>query len=426
MIFLLVSLFVVGYLFIALENVIKINKAAAAVVTGVVSWVIFALFTPDKEFINHTLSEHVGSISGVLFFLLGAMTIVEIIDSHDGFQIITKFIRETDKRKLIWMIGFLTFFLSAILDNLTTTIVMVSLLRKMISDKNDRLTFIGIVVIAANAGGAWTPIGDVTTTMLWIGGQLTAGNILYKLFIPSLVTLIVPLVILSFSLKGNISKVESVVSEKNEVVSDSQKKLILIVGVLCLIFVPIFKTYTHLPPFMGILLGVGILWFVTEIIHFKTKEDVTEHLTVVHVLQRIDISSIIFFSGILMAVAALETSGVLTLAADFLTKEIGNVSAIVMSIGVLSSIVDNVPLVAAAQGMYNLADYPVDSYLWTFLAYAAGTGGSILIIGSAAGVAAMGIEKIDFFWYLKKIGWLALVGFIMGAVTYMLLEKFVF
>lgn len=421
MIAILVFIFVVGYLVIALENVFKINKAAAAVVAGVLSWVVYALFTPDKTLVNHQLSEHIGSISGILFFLLGAMTIVELIDSYDGFSVITRFIKETNKKKLIWIVGFLTFFLSAILDNLTTAIVMVSLLRKMIKDQNDRLIFIGIVIIAANAGGAWSPIGDVTTTMLWIGGQLTAPDLVVKLFLPSVVTLVLPLLVLTFSLKGNIERV--VVTEQNEVsgATDAQKKLILILGVLSLIFVPVFKTITHLPPFMGILFGVGLLWFVTELIHRKINEDGHSKLTVVHALQRIDISSIIFFSGILLAVAALETSGALHSAAVFLTDKIGNQNLIVMSIGLLSSIVDNVPLVAAAQGMYSLADYPVDSSLWTFLAYCAGTGGSILIIGSAAGVAAMGIEKIDFFWYLRKIGWLALIGFLGGAVFYLLI-----
>lgn len=426
MVTILIIVFIIGYMFIALENAIDINKAAAALVAGVLTWVVYAMFIPDKELVNEELSHHIGSISNILFFLLGAMTIVELIDAHDGFEVITAFIKQTKKWQLIWIIGFLTFFLSAILDNLTTTIVMVSLLRKLIQNREDRLMFVGLVVIAANAGGAWTPIGDVTTTMLWIGGQLTASSLIGKLIIPSLFTLIVPALFLTFTMKGNIETAVEPVEKHENIVTDLQKKIILVLGVLSLVFVPVFKTYTHLPPFMGMLFGVGILWFVTEIMHKEKKDDEAAHLTIVNVLQKVDISSIIFFAGILLSVAALESAGVLTQLADFLNKEVGNQNVVVMIIGVLSSIVDNVPLVAASQGMYSLADYPVDSSLWTFMAYAAGTGGSILIIGSAAGVAAMGLEKVDFFWYLRKIGWLAFLGFLSGALVYILLESFVF
>ena len=354
------------------------------------------------------------------------MTIVELVDAHNGFEIITESISQTDKRKLIWIIGFITFFLSAILDNLTTTIIMVSLLRKLFRMKDDRLLFIGIVIITANAGGAWTPIGDITTTMLWIGGQITTVNIMQKLFLPGLVCLIVPLLIVSFRLKGKTERTPAILKETTDVCSTKKQKTILILGIVILILVPVFKTITHLPPFMGMMLGLGIMWVVTEIMHKKMDHEQKKHLTLANALHKIDISSILFFLGILMAIAALESAGILSTVALWLTHTIGNLNAIILSIGLSSAIIDNVPLVAATQGMYHLAQYPADSYLWEFLAYCTGTGGSILIIGSAAGITAMGMEKINFFWYIRKISWLALTGYFAGAIVYIIIEKLVY
>jgi len=420
MITLIITIFIIGYFAIAMEHNIKLNKAATALITGVLCWTIFIIFSPDKHLVNEQLIEHLGELSGILFFLLGAMTIVELIDAHDGFNVITDKITQTNKVKLIWIIGFITFFLSAILDNLTTTIVMISLLRKLIKDNDDRLYFAGIVVIAANAGGAWSPIGDVTTTMLWIGNQITALNIILKLFIPSLVCLTVPLIFISFKLKGNVERTPLENFEKKSSLPRKHQQIVLYSGIIILILVPVFKTLTHLPPFMGILFGLGILWIITEIIHGKKDEEDKHNLSVVHALRKIDTPSILFFLGILISIAALQSTGVLVNLAEFMTAKIGNDNIIVISIGLLSAVVDNVPLVAAAQGMYDLTQYPTDHYFWEFLAYATGTGGSALIIGSAAGVAAMGMEKINFFWYLKKISWLALIGFFAGAFVYIL------
>lgn len=419
----LLLIFCIGYAAIAFENKIKINKTASAILTGVLCWVAYILFTSNKLQVNESLLLHLGDISSILFFLLGAMTIVELVDAHDGFEIITDFISQTNKRKLIWIIGFITFFMSSILDNLTTTIVMVSLLRKLIKNHDDRLLFIGIVVIAANAGGAWTPIGDVTTTMLWIGGQISTVNIMQKLFLPSLVCLIIPLIAISFQLQGKVERVVIKPLATGHILSRKKQVTVLILGLLVLMLVPVFKTYTFLPPFMGMLLGLGILWVITEVMHKEVDHEKKKHLTLVNALHKIDISSILFFLGILMAIAALESSGILSTMALWLSNAIGNLSVIVMSIGLSSAVIDNVPLVAASQGMYNLTQYPMDSYIWEFLAYCAGTGGSILIIGSAAGVAAMGMEKIDFFWYIKKISWLALLGYFAGAFVYIVIEK---
>ena len=419
----LLSIFGIGYAAIAFENKIKLNKTASALLTGVLLWVVYILYQADKNLVNASLLSHIGDISGILFFLLGAMTIVELIDAHDGFEILTRFITEINKRKLIWIIGFITFFLSAILDNLTTTIVMISLIRKLIKNQNDRLLFSGIIVIAANAGGAWTPIGDVTTTMLWIGGQITTANIMLKLFIPSLVCLIIPLIAVSFQLKGNIESYSKQSKIKTDSLSTQKQLIILISGISVLIMVPAFKTLTHLPPFMGMLLGLGILWVITLFLHGSEEDEEKKHLTLGNALHKIDISSILFFLGILMAIGALESAGILQIVSTWLSNTISNLSVVVMSIGLSSAIIDNVPLVAATQGMYNIAQYPTDSYIWEFLAYCAGTGGSILIIGSAAGIAAMGMEKIDFIWYIKKISWLALLGYLAGAFAYIGIEK---
>jgi Na+/H+ antiporter NhaD/arsenite permease-like protein len=419
MTFIIILIFIIGYSAIALEHNIKLNKAASALITGVLCWTVYILFVSDKHLINEQLTEHLGELSGILFFLLGAMTIVELIDAHDGFNVITDRITQKNKVKLLWIISFIAFFLSAILDNLTTTIVMISLLRKLVNDTKDRLFFTGIIVIAANAGGAWSPIGDVTTTMLWIGGQITTANIILKLIIPSLMSMIIPLVFVSFKLKGKVER-NTEINEQTKSLPARQQKIVLFSGILILILVPVFKTLTHLPPYMGMLLGLGILWIITEILHGKKDEEDKHALSVVHALRKIDTPSILFFLGILVSIAALQSTGILNNLATTLTKSIGNVNLIVMAIGLLSSIVDNVPLVAAAQGMYGLTQYPTDHYFWEFLAYCAGTGGSVLIIGSAAGVAAMGLEKINFFWYLKKISWLALIGFFSGAFVYIL------
>lgn len=418
---LIIAVFVTGYLAIALEHELKLNKTAPALITGVLTWVIYTAFTPDKEHLNWELIEHLGDISGILFFLFGAMTIVELIDSHDGFGLITRKINVTDKRKLLWIISILTFFMSSILDNLTTTIVMVSLLRKLISEKKLRMLFVGLVIIAANAGGAWTPIGDVTTTMLWIGGQISTEDTVKYIFVPSMVSLLIPLVVTSLKLKGKMPVKDNLLhAEKVEYPNQKQKRNMLVIGLLTLIMVPVFKYFTHLPPFMGILIGLGILWIYTDYLHRKVDSEKKKHITLVSALHRVDFSSILFFLGILLAVAALETSGILETASAWLSKEVGNLNLIVISTGLLSSVIDNVPLVAAAQGMYDISIYPMNHYLWQFLTYCAGTGGSILIIGSAAGVAAMGMEKISFFWYVKNISLLALTGYLSGAFIYIL------
>jgi Na+/H+ antiporter NhaD/arsenite permease-like protein len=419
MIALLIGTFILGYIAIATEHVIKINKAATALITGVLCWTIYILSTGDKHHVSEELTGHLGELSGILFFLMGAMAIVELIDAHNGFEIITNRITQTNKRKLLWIISGITFFLSPVLDNLTATIVMVSLLRKLVNDKQERLIFIGMIIIAANAGGAWSPIGDVTTTMLWIGGQITAGSVIINLFLPSLICLIIPLLVLSFQLKG---KVERPVMENmgNNHLSKKHQYIVFFSGILILIMVPVFKTLTHLPPYMGILIGLGILWIITEIIH-GDKDDEDRHvLSVAHALRKIDTPSILFFLGILISIAALESTGVLTDMAGWMSANFNNDNTIVISMGLLSSIIDNVPLVAASQGMYDLNQYPTDHSFWQFLAYCTGTGGSALIIGSAAGVAAMGMEKISFFWYLKRITLLALIGYFSGAGIYLL------
>lgn len=424
MITIMIVIFVLGYLAIAFEHPININKSATALLTGVLCWTVYILMGDDNHLINEQLTEHIGELSGILFFLMGAMTLVELIDAHDGFDVITSRITTNNKRKLLWIICIITFFLSAVLDNLTTAIVMVSLLRKLIDNKEDRLLFIGMVVIAANAGGAWSPIGDVTTTMLWIGGQITAQNIMLKLFIPSILCLIVPLFILSFKLKGNVIRPEIKESTSANPTSSFERNIVFFLGIGALVFVPVFKTITHLPPFMGVLFGLGVLWVITEIIHSKKDDEDKGSLSVLHALRKIDMSSILFFLGILIAIASLQSTGILSNLAQYMNDTIGNLNIIVPAIGLLSAIIDNVPLVAASMGMYDITTYPADSYIWEFLAYCAGTGGSILIIGSAAGVAAMGMEKIDFIWYLKKVAWLALVGYFAGVFAYMGIEHF--
>jgi Na+/H+ antiporter NhaD/arsenite permease-like protein len=419
MITFVVIVFIVGYLAIAGEHAIGINKAATALLTGVVCWTFYAFIQQDHHLVTHELAGHVGEISGILFFLMGAMTIVELIDTHDGFEIITDKIKTRDKRKLMWIVATLTFFLSAVLDNLTTTIVMVSLLRKLLPPGHNRLVYASIVVVAANAGGAWSPIGDVTTTMLWIGGQVTTGATISHLIVPSIISILVPLGILSYRMNGQLEPAPSMVLSKMHT-TPLERNVVFTVGVLSLIFVPVFKSITHLPPYMGILGALGVMWIITEVIHSKKDHEEKDKYSVLYALRKIDMPSILFFLGILLSIGVLQHIGILALLAQWLDEHVGNINLVVMSIGVLSAIIDNVPLVAASMGMYSMDVYHVDHYFWLFLAYCAGTGGSMLIIGSAAGVAAMGIEKINFFWYLKNISWLAFIGFVAGAVTYIL------
>jgi NhaD family Na+/H+ antiporter len=422
----IIFIFLAGYSAIAFEHVIKINKAATAILTGVLCWAVYILFTPGKEHINSELNSQLGTVSQILFFLLGAMTIVELIDAHDGFDIITRHIKTKSKTRLLWLVGFTTFFLSSVLDNLTTAIVMVSLSRKLVADQEDRWTLAGLIIIAANAGGAWSPIGDVTTVMLWVGNQVTATNIILKLFIPSLVCLLIPILFLKRYFKGSIEYPDLQHIRGGETRStEKEKTIVFFTGIFFLLFVPVFKTITHLPPFMGILFGMGIMWVLTEMIHSGKAEEERKSFTVGYALRKVDTPSVLFFLGILLAISALEATGILHSIASWMDNTIGNKNIIVPGIGLLSSVVDNVPLVAAMQGMYDLSVYPTDDYFWEFLAYSTGTGGSILIIGSAAGVAAMGLEKIDFIWYFKKISWLALIGFAAGAVCY-ILQQYLF
>lgn len=418
----IVIIFIVGYAFITLEHVIHINKSATALITAGLCWTFYIFSDIPREEVNSHLLEHLADASGILFFLLGAMTIVELIDTHDGFENITGKITTTNKKKLMWIVCILTFFMSAILDNLTSTIVILSLVRKMVSSKADRLRFAGMIVIAANAGGAWSPIGDVTTTMLWIGGQITAPNIIYKLFLPSIICLFVPLYFVARNTKGEVSKPAA--REKIKTTREKfESKIILALGLSTLLFIPIFKTITHLPPFMGMLFSLGVLWAITEIIH-KNKKDKNNY-SVASALQKIDTPSILFFLGILIAIGSLQSTGMLGEMAGWLTTKVQNINLLTILIGALSAIVDNVPLVAASQGMFSMEQYPADHYFWEMLAYTTATGGSILIIGSAAGVIAMGIEKINFIWYLKRFGFWAFTGYISGAVIYILQEKLV-
>lgn len=418
----LVIVFVVVYAAIALEHPLRINKSASALVGAGLLWTIYAVQVNNPTLVGTQLSESLIATAQIVFFLLGAMAIVEVVDAHDGFEVITSRIKTTELSTLMWLVGFVTFVLSAILDNLTSTIVMVSLMRKLLDKRDDRLFFAGIIVIAANAGGAWSPIGDVTTTMLWIGGQITTVEIIKGLFIPSLINLVIPLIVTSVWLKGQpvIPPAQPVGQSMAMVTSMFERQLMFYLGLGILVAVPAFKTWTHLPPFMGILFGLGLLWLVGDLVHKEKPDQDKAHLSLGHALTRIDMPSIVFFIGILLSVATLEHTHILTAVAQWLDSTVGRQDVIVVIIGLVSAIVDNVPLVAASMGMYSLEQYPTDSFLWEFLAYCAGTGGSILIIGSAAGVAAMGLEKIDFIWYLKKISGLALLGYIAGAIAYII------
>ena len=415
----LIIVFILAYAAIALEHPIKVNKSASALVGAGLLWTIYAIATNNPEVVSHELSETLVGTAQIVFFLMGAMTIVEVIDAHNGFDVVTRRIKTTQLSSLVILVGVVTFFLSAILDNLTTTIVMVSLVKKLLEKRSDRLLFAGLIIIAANSGGAWSPIGDVTTTMLWIGGQVTPVAIIKGVFLPSLANLIVPMLIVSYLLRGRLVEAPVVLTDTGrDSTSDAERNVVFFLGLGVLVAVPVFKTVTHLPPFMGVFFGLGLLWLVADLMHKNKEDDQKSQLTLVHALTRIDMSSIVFFIGILLAVATLEHSHVLTDLAGYLDETIGRLDIIVFLIGIASAIVDNVPLVAASMGMYSLEQYPADSFLWEFLAYCAGTGGSILIIGSAAGVAAMGLEKIEFIWYVKNISLLALAGYIAGAIVY--------
>ena len=420
MITILIIIFTIGYLAITLEQTIKINKSATALMTAVLCWTLIISNASNKEIIIEQLSHHLSSISEIVFFLLGAMTIVEIIDAHDGFQNITERIKTNHKTKLIWLISVITFFLSAVLDNLTSTIVMMSILNKLIEDKKTKWLLLGLVIISSNAGGAFSPIGDVTTTMLWIGGQISPLNIMKQTFLASLVCMVVPTLMINYMIKGKIELRANVENSLNFNTNSFERNLIFYVGIGCLLFIPLFKTLTNLPPYMGMFLSLGIIWTLTELIHNKKHVNEKGILSVSHALRKIDTPSILFFFGILLSIASLEVVGVLPQMASTLNSSIGNFNLVAICIGLLSAVFDNVPLVAALQSMYSLNDYPQDHYFWELLAFTAGTGGSCLIIGSAAGVAVMGIEKIDFFWYLKKISWIALIGFIAGVATFLI------
>lgn len=414
----LIIIFVIAYLAIALEHPLKINKAATALAGAGLMWTVYALLS-NSGHITEELSETLTNTAQIVFFLMAAMTIVEVIDAHNGFQVITSRIKTTKLSTLMLLVGVVTFFLSAILDNLTTTIVMISLMKKLLAKREDRLFFAGMIVIAANAGGAWSPIGDVTTTMLWIGGQITPINIINSVFLASAVNLLAPLLITAYILRGKTAETPvAEITNNHNTTSPLERNVVFFLGLAVLIAVPVFKAVTHLPPFMGILFGLGILWLVADLLHKNKDEEQKSHLTISHALSRIDTSSIIFFIGILLAIATLEHSQILKSLATWLDNTVGRLDVIVILIGFASAVVDNVPLVAASMGMYSLEQHPADSFIWEFLAYCAGTGGSILIIGSAAGVAAMGLEKIDFIWYLKKISALATIGYVAGALVY--------
>lgn len=420
---LLILIFVIGYLGIVLEHNISIDKSSSALLAGSLCWTVVAFISNDPHHMNEELLHHLSEIASILFFLMGAMTIVELIDTYEGFDIITDKITTKSQIKLLWIICTLTFFLSAILDNLTTTIVMVTLIKKIIDKQDLRLIFVGMIVVSANAGGAWSPMGDVTTTMLWIGGQITAGNIVKTLFLPSLVCMIIPLIAVSTTVRGFLpDKLFGDGSSKKNV--GSAKYIIFFTGIGGLLFVPLFKTVTHLPPFMGMLLSLGLLWLVTELILKKKEEKFRNEYSVYRALEKVDMPSVLFFLGILLAVSALQTVGILTDLAAWLSSTIESQTIIVTLIGLLSAIVDNVPLVAASMGMYSLEQFATDDPFWELLAYCAGTGGSALIIGSAAGVAAMGLDNIRFFWYVKKISWLALIGYFAGIGVFLLQSMF--
>lgn len=467
----MVAVFLVGYFCIAMEHKLEVNKAATALLTGGILWALYIVTSPlvvpqmDGKAFNEFLAnnpslaglplveqcvrfisgvqivDHLGEISETLFFLIGAMTIVELIDVHGGFSIITNRIATRNKRSLLWLIALLTFFMSAVLDNMTTAIVMVMLIRRIIPAQKDRWLFASIIIIAANSGGAWSPIGDVTTIMLWVKGNVTSLPLVESLLLPSLVSTLVPVLIASRMMHGTIASdgsEDKAMSNVEQVLTPGERMTMLILGIACLLFVPVFKSLTSLPPFMGIMLALGIMWVYTELLYRK-KVDIAERdkHRVTKVIRHIDIPTILFFLGILLAVAALQSTGILNSAAQFLNEKLHNIYLINVIIGFMSSIVDNVPLVAGAMGMYPIVDpatvgsladpdfmqhFVQDGPFWLFLAYCAGVGGSLLIIGSAAGVVVMGLEKINFAWYMKHITLMALAGYLAGAAVFVFIE----
>lgn len=412
------AVFIIGYFFITIEHYTKINKATCALLMAILCWVIQfeALGSTIEDNLLH-LGTHVAGVSQVVFFLIGALTIVETINVHQGFNVISEAISVNSKKALLWAAGFIAFFLSSVLDNLTTTIVMITILQKLLDDKRDRMIIGGGIVIAANAGGAWTPIGDVTTTMLWIGGQVSSFQVMKELFLPSFACAAAALAVLSFSLTGKFTKKNE---EECELAIEPNSQLIFFLGIGVLVFVPVFKSLTGLPPFMGVLFGLGLLWLVTDFLHRHYEE--RNHLRIPSVLTKIDLSSVLFFLGILLCVDALETAGILEDLDHILAKTIGNPSIIAVLLGLASAVIDNVPLVAATISMYDFTQFPPDSFFWHLIAYTAGTGGSLLIIGSAAGVVYMSLEKVDFIWYFKKISLGALVGYVAGLMFYFFLS----
>lgn len=403
---LLILIFVVGYAVITLEHKLQVNKAGVALLTGVFCWaLIFMRAFPHETQVMHHMSIHLGNISQVLFFLLGTMTIVEIIDAYQGFKAIPNLIRTHHKRLLLWIVSVVTFFMSAVLDNVTTTIVMITIIRQFLVDKEDRMIFAGMIVIAANAGGAWSPIGDVTTTMLWIGNRVSAGGIMKSLFIPSVVSMLIPLILLTLQIKGSVTRDHNGTPLKKII----GERRVLMLGILSIVFVPILRTTTGIPPYMAVMLGMGLMWIFTDLLQ---KEQ--HFLRIPHMLTRIDITSLLFLLGILMAVSALETASILQYVPNFMEKHFGNLDITIFIMGLVSAILDNVPLTAAMMGMYDPVQFPMDSKIWEMVAYCVGTGGSILIIGSAGGVVAMGMEKIKFGWYLKRFTLLSLWGYLAG------------
>ena len=443
MIIAIIVVFILGYMAIALEHPLKVDKTASALFLGMLLWTMYAVgvlsgdIFPDRnmDLLNGSIIEHMGDISEILFFLIGAMTIVELIDVHGGFSVITERITTRKKRKLLWLLSFVTFFMSAVLDNLTTSIVMVMLLRKLISEQKERWIFGSMIVIAANSGGAWSPIGDITTIMLWVRGNVTTEGLLSNILLPSIVSMLVPLAIISTRLDKAVLPPVAISATGNDTVTKSDKNRFFIFGVVSLLLVPVFKSLTHLPPFIGVLFFLSLLWIYTEYYYNNKTVNKEREYRILRVLSRIDIPTILFFLGILMAVAVLQETGILANMALYLDEKVHNVYIINIVLGILSSIVDNVPLVAAAMGMYPLADpaalsslpaaeaayamnFVQDGIFWEFLSYCAGVGGSMLIIGSAAGVVVMGLEKINFIWYLKNISLLALLGYLAGAAFY--------
>lgn len=439
---LIIAVFIVGYALIALEHPLKLDKAGSALLTGAICWIVLtfgmesmpaygeisATHPDTRAYIGHSLAEHLGGIAEILFFLLGAMTIVELVDVHDGFRVITDRIATKDRVKLLWIISWVTFFLSAGLDNMTTAIIMCALLRKLIKQQENLWLFGGFVIIAANAGGAWSPIGDVTTIMLWIGGQVTTINIMKSTFLASAACMLAPLLVATFLFRRKKAEQEELDEpeiKEHRTTTPFEQKLLFFLGGASLLSVPVFKAVTHMPPYMGVLLAVGVLWYITEFIHRGKEPEMRKELTVGAMLHRIDTPAILFFLGILLAVGSLDTSGHLHHMAEMLDRAFGGSIYIVGTlIGILSAIVDNVPLVAACMGMYELTEFPPDHDFWELLAYCAGTGGSMLIIGSAAGVVSMGILKIDFLWYLKKISLYAAIGYFAGIGVYYLQHHF--